>query len=1092
MPFSQPPRQRPEYDDSAFFGLSPLNWAAAAILTAGCVLLALNNFLLFHSLLEFLSIAVAWSTFLLLWNARRYLQDKSFLVLGLGLFISGGLDILHTLSYKGMGVLNDPLGGNLSTQLWIGARTIEMLGWAGFVFMRNRRNIVLRSSLGMGLFAIAVILLIIPLQRFPRCFSAAEGLTDFKVGMEYLFIAVVLVSLVQLQRKRENYLPVVFRDLRGALLLIALGELSFTLYQDVYGYSNIVGHILRLFSRFLSYRALIQLSINHPHLVFFQQLQKEKNQVSAAENLLRSITQATTDHITDLDCNLRIRFINFPAPGLEPQDLLGTSILEYLADTDKPRVKSILQECMADRETVTYETDFAEPGGTTIHFETRASCRLDAAGQVLGLTLVSRNITDRRRRDQVLEARLRISEFALSHDVPELLTKVLDEAEQLTDSSIGFFHFVHEDQEQLHLQAWSTNTLENMCTAEGQGAHYPLSQAGVWADCLRRGTPLIHNDYTSLPHKKGMPPGHAEVRREAVVPISREGRHVAVFGVGNKEQPFTESDLQLLTTLGDLAWDIVVRKRAEITIQESERRLARTMANLPGMVFRCANDEHWTMKFVSAGSLELTGYPPEDLLDNRVTSFASLIHSEDRDSVNKGVQLGLESHTPYQIVYRINHRDGGTRWVWEQGRGLWQGDTLESIEGFIYDISEQIEAREERQAMEKRVLETQKLESLGVLAGGIAHDFNNLLQAMLGFAEMAQLQMDRDHPARENIGMVMDTAAKAAGLTRQMLAFSGKGRFSISEIDLSRHVREMAELLESSVPRSIDFQLELMDHLPPITADEAQLQQVIMNLITNAAEAIGEQAGRIRLRTGRIHCEASCLADNLIQYDAETPAPPPGQYIYLEVEDTGCGMSSEVRQRIFEPFFTTKFTGRGLGMAAVQGIIKGHGGAMTIRTAPGEGSTFRVLLPQAARRSEQATPDEGEAPAHDAPTRGRTVLVVDDEDKIRDLVRMGLAGTDFQVETAANGQEALDIFQARPQEFACVLLDLIMPRMGGRECLDRLRQLDPGVRVVIMSGYSESEIQDRLADIPTTAGILAKPFRTQQLLELLERLVPAR
>ena len=563
---------------------------------------------------------------------------------------------------------------------------------------------------------------------------------------------------------------------------------------------------------------------------------------------------------------------------------------------------------------------------------------------------------------------------------------------------------------------------------------------------------------------------------------------MAVFGVGNKETPYGDTDLRLLTELGDLAWDIVVRKRTEVILQESERRMAQTMANLPGMVFRCANDEQWTMKFVSEGCQELTGYLAQDLIDNRAVSYASIIHPEDRDQVNKGVQLGLESHTPYQIVYRIIDANGHHKWVWEQGRGLWQGDTLESIEGFIYDISEQIEAREERQAMEKRVLETQKLESLGVLAGGIAHDFNNLLQAMLGFAEMARLELPDHHPARESLGMVMDSAAKAAGLTRQMLAFSGKGQFSVTQVDLSRQVQEMAELLESSVPKYVEFHRDLMEHLPAVQADEAQLQQVVMNLITNAAEAIGENKGQIYLRTGKIHCDDHCLARNLVHYEADAPAPTPGEFVFLEVQDTGCGMEPAVLKRVFEPFFTTKFTGRGLGMAAVQGIIKGHRGAMIVETAPGQGSVFRVLLPTSAH-SAGDQPDMPALESHATRRTGNVLLVVDDDDRVRDLVAMSLGKSGYQVQLAADGQEGLDIFGAAPEKIACVLLDLIMPRMGGKECLARMLELDPGVPVVIMSGYSESEIQDRLADMPT-AGILAKPFHPDQLKEVLDRVVP--
>jgi signal transduction histidine kinase/ActR/RegA family two-component response regulator len=379
-------------------------------------------------------------------------------------------------------------------------------------------------------------------------------------------------------------------------------------------------------------------------------------------------------------------------------------------------------------------------------------------------------------------------------------------------------------------------------------------------------------------------------------------------------------------------------------------------------------------------------------------------------------------------------------------------------------------ARREAEASEAHAYHVQKLESIGVLAGGIAHDFNNLLHVVLGNADLARLHVPGDSAAREHLDEVVRATQRAAELAQQLLAYSGRGAVESRQLDLSREVREMATLLRTAMSKQATLKWDLAPELPPVTADPAQLRQIVMNLITNASDALGEASGTITLRTGVVQ-------------RPQTPAEPPVS-VFLEVSDTGCGMDTGTLQRIFDPFFSTKFTGRGLGLAAVMGIVESHQGHIRIRTAPGEGTSFKVVLPA-------VTGEADVAPRRRSGTgwRGKgTVLVVEDEEGVREVVGRMLERLGFHVIMAVDGQDALRVLDEHDGEVTAVLLDLSMPRVGGAETVRLLRQRSPELPVVLMSGYTEQDVASKLLDgLGGSVGFLHKPFLSEDLSRVLRR-----
>ena len=376
-------------------------------------------------------------------------------------------------------------------------------------------------------------------------------------------------------------------------------------------------------------------------------------------------------------------------------------------------------------------------------------------------------------------------------------------------------------------------------------------------------------------------------------------------------------------------------------------------------------------------------------------------------------------------------------------------------------------AEEARRAIEAKVLEVQKLESLGVLAGGIAHDFNNLLVAIMGNAGLALLDLPDDSPARSSIADIETAGQRAGELARQMLAYSGRSRGQVEPVDLGELVNELLALLQVPIGKGVDLAIHLPSSPLVVDGDAAQLRQVVMNLVINAADAVN-RSGRVTIRTQLLHATAEYLADVHPEAGLE-----PGPFASLEVADTGVGMDPATQDRIFDPFFTTKDTGRGLGLAAVRGIVNGHGGAIRVYSELGRGTTFRILLPISASIP-VAAPDV------DADWQGEgSILVVDDDPGVRRVAERLLRSFGLDVRAVESGAEALDLLAEQPSSFDAVLLDLTMPAMNGPEVFERIQGVRPGLPVVMMSGYHEDELRPDLDE--RISGFIQKPFTPSEL-----------
>ncbi|MDP6637266.1 MAG: response regulator [Phycisphaerae bacterium] len=548
--------------------------------------------------------------------------------------------------------------------------------------------------------------------------------------------------------------------------------------------------------------------------------------------------------------------------------------------------------------------------------------------------------------------------------------------------------------------------------------------------------------------------------------------------IGQLTRVFNTMAENLQAAMDKLEREIVNRKLAKDALLREKLLSEDYINSLPGLFY--VYDEQrlirWNRQFET-----VSGYGPEELVEMYGTDFFT---GEDKKLIAERMHK----------VFVEGFADAEAELVTKDGRRIpyYFTGARKTFNGKDYliglgvDITDRKRAEAERLSLERQVQHAQKLESLGVLAGGIAHDFNNLLMAILGNADLAMDELARHAPGRDNLKEIEKAAKRAAELSKQMLAYSGKGKFVVETIDLNEFVEEMAHLLEVSISKKVILKYNFADNLPVFGGDAAQIRQIIMNLITNASEAIGDKSGVIALSTGATDCDRAYLdsIDRTLRTGLDEPLPE-GLYVYIEVSDTGCGMDDDTIKKIFDPFFTTKFTGRGLGMAAVLGIVRGHGGAISIYSEPGKGTAFKVLFPAGDPPAGDATVRELEQHETKAWRGSGTVLIVDDEETVCAVGKQMLIRMGFDVLVAADGQEAVEVFAAHADDIVCVLLDLTMPHMDGEQAFGELRRIKSDVAVILCSGYNEQDATQHFAG-KGLAGFVQKPY---SIIELRNKLI---
>jgi len=540
----------------------------------------------------------------------------------------------------------------------------------------------------------------------------------------------------------------------------------------------------------------------------------------------------------------------------------------------------------------------------------------------------------------------------------------------------------------------------------------------------------------------------------------------------DKRTEVAEAELQWIKAHAD-----VVQAKADLAEHNAEQFQQFSDALIESAtVIIIGVDEAGHLRVFNRTAERITGYGREEWVE--LEWLEVLFPGEEFAPARDALTAMIRGELNAELETLLIARDGEERLIaWECRCVHYQDEPISLMFGM--DLTERALAERERHDLERKLLDMQKLESLGVLAGGIAHDFNNLLTAILGNSQLAKMQTVRHSPVHQYLMEIERTSLQAADLCKQMLAYSGQGKIEVRFIDVNRVIRDMSQLLRISVDRKVHLSFDLVHSLPLIQGDVSQIRQVLMNLIINASEAIGNKEGSIWVSTGTVHG-----AKKLFRGTPVTGEPQERDYIFVSITDTGCGMDEETRAKLFDPFFTTKFTGRGLGLAAVLGIVRGHGGTLELTSKVGEGTTFTLLFPKAEI---DELPGRDEEPAVEPAWNAKgLLLVVDDEESVRTLTRHMVESFCFRVQEAANGREAIEQFKEKPQAFTAILMDVTMPVMSGMEAYKQIRAVRPDIPVLFLSGYMRD---GELQTLNGATDFLHKPFKIDDLKGKLRSLI---
>jgi len=726
--------------------------------------------------------------------------------------------------------------------------------------------------------------------------------------------------------------------------------------------------------------------------------------------------------------------------GLSEEEQMGKSDFDLLDHELAEQVQKHDKLAMESNTAVRFEEWVTRSDGSRVLLDTIKAPIVTPDRQVLGLVGFSRDITDRKQIEKALLER----EFEL------------EEAQLLA-----------------HTGSWTYD---------------PVTQKSTWS----KGMFLIWGLDPSIglfpvaDHQKYIHPDDyprfAAVLKEALengVPYKEELRINRPDGTERTIiticEPLCDSTGKVVKLRGSNQ-DITERKQVEKTLSQQKALFEAIFTCIPDAIVYTNVDRN--VVGINPAFSSIFGFTIDDLKGEKTSFFYESMEEYERQGRIRFNLTASEHALPYEVNYR--KKDGSTFPGETLGTIITDGsDMILGYIGVIRDITARKQALEEKHLFEQQMQHTQKLESLGVLSGGIAHDFNNILAIIKGNCSLATM----DSENTENYINEIDKASdRAAALCRQMLAYAGKAQLSMAQVNMWMLVDEMTAMLKSTLPQNAVIIPELQTNIPFITADASQIRQIVMNLIINASEAIGKEQGEVK-----VSLTTTTVIAGQAEKDYHGKAIPQGVYVCLEVTDTGCGMDEETKWRIFEPFYTTKFTGRGLGMSAVLGIINSHKGAVQLFSQLGQGTTFKVYLPVQASNSTGEEDQNQSVPS--VPWQGSgTILLVEDEKQLMFLAKSMLEMFGFTVLEAANGREALELYQKNAEEVTLVMTDMGMPVMDGYELIPALKQFNPKLPIIVSSGFGDADVNSRIGS-DNIAGIISKPYNPNQLREVLKGVV---
>jgi PAS domain S-box-containing protein len=956
----------------------------------GLVIAQGYSYLLFHSLVEGFSIVIACGIFILAWNTRRFMVNNYLLFSGIAYLFIGGLDLVHTLAYKGMGVFHG-YDANLPTQLWIAARYTECISLALAPWWIGRK---LHAKPVFGVYAAIFTLFLAAIfhgRFFPDCFIEGTGLTPFKIISEHIIAFILLAALLFLFAKRQHFDRAVLNLLGLSIIATMVAEIAFTFFISLYGLSNQIGHYMKLLSFYLIYKAIIQTGLVRPYDLLFRDLKQSRESLQVAHDQLEERIRERTTELVEANKHLQAEIKERKSTQKE---LLKSN-----------RMLKVLSECN--------------------------HCLVHATDEKALLDTICRNIIE--------YGGYGFAWAALAEQNQGKLLRPVAHA----GNDAGFFQEF------------------KVIEAKIDGADDPISTI-FWA-----GQPKVI--------KNIQPEGDANGWRSAaakrgytsaiILPMGDSGDIMGALMIySDQPDAFDSQQVELLLELArDAAFGITtLRMKNRRKAVEEERLLLATAIEQAGECIAIA-DRNAILEYVNPAVERITGLKPQSFIGRPMADLLADNHTTDVDAILHRVKTGqawsgqINGRSLEGALLNLNVALSPVRDLSQK---------IDHYAAIIRDITRECQ-------MEQQLIQSQKMEAIGTLAGGIAHDFNNILAAINGFAELTLDEVDKNTTAERNLQEILNAAHRAKELVQQILTFSRQTIPERRPASVRFIVEEAAKLLRASLPATIEIRQHFNSNAM-VLADPTQIHQVVMNLGTNAANAMQEKGGVLEFD----------LRDEFVDADVADHFPEiePGPHLKLTVSDTGHGMAQEIMDRIFEPFYTTKANGEGTGMglSVVHGIVSSFGGMIAVSSEPGKGSSFDLFLPTIERTSDLERTQEPPIP-----TGGNEhILFVDDEPPLVKMGRLMLAPLGYQVTTQTSGSEALEQIKAQPDRFDLVVTDMTMPKITGDKLAQAITEIRPKLPVILCSGFS-TPLDEQKAAAMGIQAFIRKPFLIEQLARII-------